>query len=83
MPRNMRRVGWGSGVWGARGVRVVGGCSFEGMGVFLGGPPQSEECSKFAFELIQISDVASTVQPRHRVDPSLQRIHLHQTAFIT
>lgn len=28
------------------------------MGVFLGGLPQSEECSKFAFELIQISDVA-------------------------
>lgn len=35
------------------------GCGFNDMGFFLGGLPQSEECSKFAFELIQISDVAS------------------------
>lgn len=25
------------------------------MGVFLGGPPQNEECWKFVFELIQIA----------------------------
>lgn len=50
MSCNMRQMGGGE--TGGRGV------VFEGKGVFLGGPPQSEECSKFAFELIQISNVA-------------------------
>lgn len=40
--------GWVSG-WG-------------GMGVFLGGLLQNEECWKFAFKLTQITDVAFTTQ---------------------
>lgn len=45
MPCNTRQMG-------GRGVVL------KARGVFLGGLPQSEECSKFAFELIQISDTA-------------------------